>query len=138
MLVDLALQSAALSLDLRKRLRKLASQLAPHAILPLIGAGASYACGSPSANGLADQLSQKIDSNDILVNHLPSDFDRIRSDLGKLADLIGVDHPSNVVLEEIGFADRTRWPDSLDAAAAYGTSPHPCPYRVLREWFAND
>jgi len=99
--------------------------------MPLIGAGASIPCGLPMAAVLADQISQKIDRHEIAVDRLPSDFARIRTDFGKVADLVTLDNPPNTILEEIGFDDTTRWPDSLEIAEAYDRSPHHCAYRVL-------
>lgn len=131
MLHELALQSAAIASDTRTQIRQLATELSHHSVLPLIGAGASIDCGAPAARVLANELAGKIERGDIDIAQLPSDFDECRHDLGKLADLIHLDHSPEFILNEIGFADSKRWP-SADEIVDHGTtSAHPCAYRVL-------
>jgi SIR2-like domain len=128
---DLALESATISPQVRAKIRQLAAELSPHAVLPVIGAGASLACGSPSAGRLASELAARVNDGTIGVSPKPSDLTGVRKHLGKLADLVHLHHPIDLVLDQIGFRDLARWPDAEGVLAAYKTSPHPCPYRVL-------
>jgi len=124
-----------------KELAKLAGELKYKALLPILGAGASYPCHVPLATELGSALVGAVDAGRITVSTPPSDYAEWygdpdadppkRSDLGRLADLICLDNPVEVVLDELGLPDRSLWPPGEDLAKAHESEPHPCAYRIL-------
>ena len=69
-------------------LDKLAHQLQDLALLPVIGAGASIDCGSPTSASLAAGLLDDVRKGTIPMSKRPSDLGSLKKDLGKMADAI--------------------------------------------------
>jgi len=114
-------------------IEQLARELKDRAVLPVIGAGGSFACGSEGAATLAEELYAKVANGGIKLDSPPEDIDRMRSDLGKMADAISLEHSPTAVLENLGFRDEHRWPTPNQVFERYQleAEPHRCVYRVL-------
>lgn len=130
---DLPVLAAAAPQPLLDDVAALAAELSGKALLPVIGAGGSFACLVRLAGDLADGLWAAIDDGSIAMLSLPSDAAKLRADrdLGAVADVIHLEHPPETTIEALGFADRKVWPGPLDVVGLHDTSPHECAYRVL-------
>jgi hypothetical protein len=121
--------------------RRVAAEIKDDALLPVLGAGASYPCRVPLASDLGWKLVEAVEDRRIPIGAAPSDYADYRgeaastpirpSDLGRLADLICLDRPVKIVLDELAFADRSVWPPGEELAKAHRTEPHRCAYRIL-------
>ena len=130
---DLISRAESFSAETWAAIEQLAGELKHRAVLPVIGAGGSFACGSEGAKALAEELFAKVESGEIKLANPPTDLEHIRSDLGKMADAISIEHSPNLVMESLGFRDERRWPTPLQLFARYEqeTEVHRCAYRVL-------
>jgi SIR2-like domain len=130
---QLATRASALPATDWGEIELLAAQLADHALLPLVGAGASVDCGERTARKLASDLLRKIKSGEIELVRPPADLDdaTVRDDLGKIADTVGLEHPPEIALEALGFGDRGVWPTPADVLRDFNRRTHECVYRVL-------
>jgi SIR2-like domain len=119
----------------------LASQISGKALIPVLGAGASYPCRVPLAGVLGRLLVEAVRDGRIRLAALPSDYESFNgardcrppdsADLGRMADLVCLERGPSVVLEELGFMDADRWPGGEALAKEHATSPHHCAYRIL-------
>jgi hypothetical protein len=109
---ELAARASSIPSESWQEIEQLARQLADHALLPLVGAGASIDCGEKTASGLATDLFMKIADGEIPIARRPTDLDddAVKEDLGKVADAICLEHPPQTVLEALAFPDTARWP----------------------------
>jgi hypothetical protein len=117
---DRLYEAASLPPALWQEIRVLARQLDGTAILPLVGAGASYDCGQPLAAQVAEEMYRAYGSGD-----RPSDLTKNRADLGVVADAYFLKGKQKAVVDALGLADKSKWP------AATGYQDHFCGYRVL-------
>lgn len=126
-------RAETLSPEAWSEIERLGGELKDRPVLPVIGAGGSFACGSEGAMALAEELYAKVANGDIKLASPPHDIDDIRSDLGKMADAIVLEHPPTLVLENLGFRDENRWPGPQLVLERYEqeSEPHRCAYRVL-------
>jgi SIR2-like domain len=134
MYASLVSQAAEISDDEWRALEDAAQQVTPLSILPVVGAGASRACGAPSASILAQMLYGKMSDGTLPLSDPPSDLDTVavREVLGKLADAAYLENKrSRAVLEAIGFGDTSVWPTADDIFDAFEITEHDCSYRVL-------
>jgi hypothetical protein len=104
--------------------RRLAKQLRNKPILPLIGAGTSCDCGMDTAAPVARRMYDWYD-REIGTSSAPSDLEADTGDLGLVADAVYAAGDQAKVIEALGLASPTAWPD------ADGLSEHFCSYRVL-------
>jgi SIR2-like domain len=117
---DCLYEAASLPPTVWQEIRALARQLEHAAILPLVGAGASYDCGQPLAAQVAEEMFKGFGGGD-----RPSDLTRSKTDLGVVADAYFLEGRQKAVIDALGLADTSRWP------AATGYDEHFCGYRVL-------
>ena len=104
--------------------RRLARQLKDKPILPLIGAGASFDCGMEVAKPVAKRMFKWYVDHNGTAPH-PSDLDREQGNLGVVADAIYSAGSQSQVIEALGLANRSDWPDAEDL------KDHFCSYRLL-------
>jgi SIR2-like domain len=138
---DLALTCCAESKAELDKVRAFATEVQDKAILPVIGAGGSYPCDAPLASDLGWELVKAIEGGRINLKQRPSDYNCFRgdrdheplrpTDLGRMADLICLEHSVDVVLDGLGFRDEFRWPEGEALSLRYATDPHGCGYRLL-------
>ncbi len=127
----LILQVASIPPGTLDDINQLASELKDHAVLPVIGAGASVDCGQVGAKTLANELHKKMADGVLPLKERPDDFNEIADDLGKMADAIHLEHSADEVLKGLEFLDHKRWPSAREVAARFASQPHLCAYRVL-------
>jgi hypothetical protein len=125
----------------RTQAQSFADDISENALLPVVGAGASRPCAVPLASDLGWELVQAIETKRVKVTREPSDYTDFRgrreqgsdqpTDLGRVADLICMENPVAVVLDELGLRDESRWPGGEALSLQHTTHPHACAYRVL-------
>jgi hypothetical protein len=140
MYARLANSAAQMAETTRTAIESYADVLKDRAVLPVLGAGASFSCNVRLAREFAVQLWDAIDSRRIAIDVLPDDVDELRGqpsedhwpDLGKVADLIFLSTGTNeTALVEIGFDDAAIWPEGGEVAADPTIDGHDCAYRLL-------
>jgi SIR2-like domain len=100
----------------------LARQLPVPAILPVVGAGASWDCGVRIANEIGEDLLADYLAN---AEYEPHDTALTKHDLGEIAEKIFEKKGPERVVEDLGFPEESRW----RPAAKMGD--HFCVYCVL-------
>jgi hypothetical protein len=130
---DLITGAAAMSATRWAELEATAEQVASLSMLPVLGAGASRACGAPLAADLARALRAKVADGTLQLRDPPADFasDQIANDLGKVADALRLENTDTQILEALAFEDATTWPSGEEVFADLDANPHSCVYRVL-------
>lgn len=105
-------------------IRALAGQLNEHAVLPILGAGASHDCGMRLAGDIAADLHADCCLDEGLKPRVESVPAR---DLGGIAEAIYAHHGDShqAVLEAIGMPESHRWPGTSEV------DPHFCALRIL-------
>jgi SIR2-like domain len=109
----------------------LAKQLEPLAVVPLLGAGASYDCGMRLAWEVAKDLNVQYEGNHGSPP-IPDDHPKWHEDLGRVADAIGLAHEPRAAVDEVGFDEAELWP------AQGELTPHFCGYRILARMARED
>jgi hypothetical protein len=119
--LDLAL---GLEPDEVEAIRALAGQLNGHAVLPVLGAGASHDCGMRVAGDIAADLHADCCVDEGLK---PRVENVAAHDLGEIAEAIYAYHGNShqAVLEAIGMPDPDRWRGTPEV------DPHFCALRIL-------
>jgi hypothetical protein len=117
--------SAAAKLDAAQvnAIERLAAQLHPERLLPVVGAGASFDCGMRLAGEIAEDLHQAYREN---PDYEPHDETLGENDLADIAEAIFVRTGSQTrVVTELGLPDRALW------RPANAMGEHFCGYCVL-------
>lgn len=117
--------AAALSQERLRRLRRLARQLDGYSVLPLVGAGGSYDCGTRLTTQIAVDLYDEYRA-DSSYSRRPGDARVRKKDLGAVADAMFLEQQrQDKVVEALGLGDAACWP------SINGIDEHFCGYRVL-------
>lgn len=103
---------------------QLAKQLDGVPVMPVLGAGASYDCGTRLARDVAADMHAEYMA-DPSYTPRPSNHGDFTNDLGAVADAVHMVHGQRSVVTALGLHDRTLWPDAVDF------EEHFCLYRVL-------
>lgn len=101
-------------------LRRLARQLADRAVLPIVGAGASFDCGMRLAREIGQDL-----YDDYIADPIFDHPENLEPDLAKVAQAIYNELDQKAVVRRVGLHEKATWPD------ADGMGDHFCAYRVL-------
>ncbi|MDX6585641.1 MAG: hypothetical protein QOI31_114 [Solirubrobacterales bacterium] len=120
-------KAAALPLDTQNKVRELAKQINHKAVLPLVGAGASFDCGSISAKDLAHLVARSYRSLIPDTATHPSDLASAEAEgaLGVVADALFHRTTQEAVVDALSLDDTGVWPGVDDFPE------HFCPFRVL-------
>jgi hypothetical protein len=107
--------------------RRLAEQLDDAAILPLVGAGASYDCGQPLAKDVAEAMYWRYcnPAGWRPTPPPPSDLEDGKGDLGLVADAFFLRGGQEAVIDALSLETPEDWPGVVEFP------DHFCTYRVL-------
>lgn len=114
-------RAAVMSDDEVAVLGRLAEQLQGQAVMPLLGAGASFDCGMKMAAEIGEELLGEYERDPDCRPH----HENLGPDLGDVADAIYARRGGDAVLAAMGMDDPTLWPGSD------GVGDHFCALRVL-------
>lgn len=117
-------KAAGLDPQRAEDVRRLARQLDRVAVLPMLGAGASFDCGMRLASELAGEMYGNY------IRHrpkraLPEKHEGWNEDLGRVADAIALTANQRTAVNALGLNDHTQWPGRKQVR------PHFCGYHVL-------
>lgn len=122
-LVERLEQAAHLPSDIWEEAGRLARQLDDSPVIPLIGAGASFDCGHVAGAKVSEAMCKRYESR--FGAEAPSDLAEKADDMGVVADALFTAGKQESVIDALGLADPTKWPDIK------GLSDHFCSYRIL-------
>lgn len=106
-------------------IRSLADQLDSRPVMPVIGAGGSVDCGMRLARDLAADLHDEYTSAPAMFAPYPEGVESFRTDLGAVADAIGLTQTQRQLVETLGLDQEALWP------SRGGLTGHFCAYRPL-------
>jgi len=115
-------QASGLAGDELEAIAALARQLPVGAILPVVGAGASWDCGVRIASEIGEDLLADYLTN---AEYAPHDTGLTKHDLAEITERIFERKGPERVVEDLGFPEETRWRPARKIGA------HFCVYSVL-------